>query len=665
MFQSSLFYNILKIRCLQSVCCFMAFFSVVWLISSCHQKQVKESQGDTLYAQAKDAAYGGDIEKACQLLQKALAIYQKDGHDEGMAESLLALAQMKTHVMQVDTALIYIDKALDIHVGDSLRAALLGEKGSIYIIKGDLRYGIHFIRQTMQEYGDAYTGEDKAVGCGNAAVACRRLGMADSARFFLDEGIKAARQVGDDEDLAFLFNNLTTYFTELNRYDEALEASHKAREAALRADEEIEGLGALVNEGGILNRKGDRQKALRLLEEVLPRVDSTGFAPMQVKTLTYLLQTCLEMNDDAKVDKYLARSEQLVKQMPSVGIQAVGLLEVMADIKIGKGDYHSALQLLNQVDTSAITNGTYPREAYLKQKASIMAGMGDYRQAYQFALQSAAATDSLRGEAAQRQLSELSSKLKAQERETEIARLKKAVAQRQFYVTLFAAALIILALLVAAYVYWQRRRKEQVLAQRYVEGLERERARFARELHDGACNELLGIGMAINTQQAPRQEVAGRVSQLRDTLRHISHELMPPQFEKATLDGNLGHYLQQCKSPALDITFTATGDFSKVPRHIAYEFYRITQEALGNIFSHAAATETQVILHCENRKVSLRVSDNGRRTEEAPDDGGANSLRHYDGIGLQSISERAKSIGADLCVNTTDQGTTLTIITPL
>ena len=640
-------------------------FIAMILVTSCRQKPEKESQGDVLYAQANETANEGEVEKACQLLQEAFAVFQRERNEEGMAETWLALAQMKTNELQVDTALIYVDKALDLQVGDSLRAALLSEKGTINIIKGDLRQGVHFIRRAILEYGEAFAGEDKAVGCGNAAIAYRRLGIPDSARYFLEEGIKAARQVDDDEDLAFLYNNLTTYLSELKRFDEALEACHNAREAAMRAGDELEELSAVVNEGIIMNRKGDRQKSIQILEDALPRVSREGYDLLHIKTLTYLLQTYKDEGDDAKINKYIAQSMQVLKQMPAAGIQAAGMLEVMADIKINKGDYHSALQLLNQVDTAAIKNGTYPPDAYLKQKASIMAGMGDYRQAYQLYLQSAAATDSLRGEDAQRQLSELSTKLKAQERETEIARLNKAVAQRQFYITLFASALIILALFAATYVYWQRRRKEKVLAQRYVEGLERERSRFARELHDGACNELLGISMAINTQQVPQQEVAGRISQLRDTLRHISHELMPPQFDKATLDENLGHYLQHSKSPELNIVFTASGDFSSVPRHIAYELYRITQEAVGNIISHAAASEAKVTLQCDPHEISLRISDNGCFPKKPAKDEDTTSSRLQDGIGMQSICDRAKSIGADLHISTTEQGTILSILAPM
>lgn len=640
---------------------FLVFF--VSLLLSCQKSSVKNSQGDVLYAQAESAAEEDDIDRACQLLLEAQKIYQKDGHEEGMAKAWLALAQMKTNEMQIDSALMYIDKALSLQVGDSLQAAILAEKGVICLSQGDLRQSLYYYRRAMDEGGEAYYGEDKAVGCGNAAIVCRRLAMPDSARFFLEEGIKAAQQVGDDEDLAFLYNNLATYLGELKSFDEALEACHHAAESASRAGDEFEGLNAIINEGFTYYLKGDDQKSLQILEDALSKSDDPNFVLLQTKTLTYLLIVSLQQGDATRVGNYLERGEQLLKQIPALSIQGAGLMEVMINIRIDRGDYTSAQQLLQQVD-DAVENGSYSRDAYLRQKASILAGMGNHRQAYELTLQSIIINDSLRGKEAQKQLSELSAKLKAQERETEIARLNKAVAQRQFYITLFAAGLIVLALLAAAYIYWQRRRKEQVLAQRYVEGLERERARFARELHDGACNELLGIGMVINTQQAQPQEVAGRISQLRDTLRHISHELMPPQFDKATLDENLGYYLQHSKSDTLDITFTTSGDFATLPRHIAYELYRITQEAVGNIISHASATEAQVTLNCDHREVSLCISDNGHRSEQNSKDENATSPRHH-GIGMQSINDRAKSIGADLRIETTDEGTTLSIHAPL
>ena len=161
--------------------------------------------------------------------------------------------------------------------------------------------------------------------------------------------------------------------------------------------------------------------------------------------------------------------------------------------------------------------------------------------------------------------------------------------------------------------------------------------------------------MSISTQTANTDEVASRISQLRDTLRNISHELMPPQFDTATLDEILNYYLQHIQSPTLTIHFSSQGDFSTLPKHIAYELYRITQEAVGNIISHASATEALVEITCNPKEVALTISDNGQNSS-AP-----NAHAPHGGIGLQSIHDRAKSIDASLNISNTNPGHQLTV----
>ena len=630
-------------------------FIILLSFQSCQRSSQAPSKGDEFYTQASEMVGEGDYEKTYQLLRKAFASYQDVDDKEGMASAWIAMAQIKTEDYQSDSALYYVDQALTLQVSDSMYAALLNEKGAIFAIMGEMKQAVRYIRQAIELGDKAFYGEDKAVACGNAAVAYRRLGMPDSACYFLEEGIQAAQEVNDDEDLAFLYNNLSTSLATLGRQDEALDASQEAYEAAVRADDMTEKLSALSNKGFFLLKKGEVKKSIQQLETILPQIDSIQHYSLELKTLSYLLQAYLVQDDTQKINYYLNICEQLVKQVPSKGINAVALLQTMVDIKLKKEDYVGALSTLEQVDSAALSNGTYPRDIYLKQRAICAAGLGNFQRAYNLSIEAAAVNDTLRGENVQRQLSELTQQLKAQERETEIARLNKTAARRQLYIAISTMSFIILALLVSSYIYWRHRREAQAQAHKYVEGLEKERARFARELHDGACNELLGIGMSISTQTANTDEVASRISQLRDTLRNISHELMPPQFDTATLDEILNYYLQHIQSPTLTIHFSSQGDFSTLPKHIAYELYRITQEAVGNIISHASATEAQVEITCNPKEVALTISDNGQNSS-AP-----NAHAPHGGIGLQSIHDRAKSIDASLNISNTNPGHQLTV----
>jgi len=167
---------------------------------ACQRSVKTSSQGAAIYAQAESAFGEGDTDKAIQLLQESLASYEKEGDEEGMATSWLAMAQGLTNEMQTDSALTLVSRAMQMQVDDSLHAALLNEMGSIHTIRGDFRQAVLFFRQAIEKGGAAFHGEDKAVACGNIAFAYRRLDMPDSARYFLEQGIMEAREVGDDEE---------------------------------------------------------------------------------------------------------------------------------------------------------------------------------------------------------------------------------------------------------------------------------------------------------------------------------------------------------------------------------------------------------------------------------------------------------------------------------
>ena len=85
-------------------------------------------------------------------------------------------------------------------------------------------------------------------------------------------------------------------------------------------------------------------------------------------------------------------------------------------------------------------------------------------------------------------------------------------------------AVVLIAVLagVVLTVVFRRRHQNKVeelrLAQKYIDGLEKERARVARDLHDGVCNDLLGIGMqlsAMGPDSPEREEVLSMLEGLR------------------------------------------------------------------------------------------------------------------------------------------------------
>ena len=196
------------------------------------------------------------------------------------------------------------------------------------------------------------------------------------------------------------------------------------------------------------------------------------------------------------------------------------------------------------------------------------------------------------------------------------------------------------------------------LTRKYIDGLETERERLAKELHDGVCNNLLALEMNLKGLPDKEQELKEPLSLLSETrmsVRNVSHELMPPTFQYATIDEMLFDYTSHIDLPGYaDLCYSSTEDtdWSLIPQQVGYEIYRIVQEALNNSIKHSSASFIEVSLLYKVNFVQITVKDNGH---------GFDLSKRYKGIGLRTIAERAKSVGGDLTIESGRSGTKISV----
>ncbi len=191
-----------------------------------------------------------------------------------------------------------------------------------------------------------------------------------------------------------------------------------------------------------------------------------------------------------------------------------------------------------------------------------------------------------------------------------------------------------------------KQEKELDSTRRYIEGLEEECKFFAKELHDGIANDLLGIQMkmALSNEQTS-QEVIEMIQKVHHDVRNISHDLMPPEFERLNLNEILQHYAQtQAKNNQLEIEFQTKSMNDTVTENLssrtAREVYRIVQEVTTNILKHSTGvTRIAITLtYHTDGKCELQITDNGKQSKPTE-----NNLT-MQGIGLRTVTDRVKSI---------------------
>lgn len=195
-----------------------------------------------------------------------------------------------------------------------------------------------------------------------------------------------------------------------------------------------------------------------------------------------------------------------------------------------------------------------------------------------------------------------------------------------------------------------------------------ERARLAREIHDGLAQDLWFAKLKIErAAQVPGldPEAAALVAEVTTAVDRGLAEARQAVLALRTdaLGGSLSdmlyRYLEEFgDSCGLRVEVTSDGALPDLSPRRQAELMRIAQEALNNVRKHADATVVRVTTSCFDGHLRVSIGDNGRGFQ--PDPGPP-----Y-GYGLQSMRERAAAIGAQLTIASRPRdGTTVVVDLPL
>ena len=207
---------------------------------------------------------------------------------------------------------------------------------------------------------------------------------------------------------------------------------------------------------------------------------------------------------------------------------------------------------------------------------------------------------------------------------------------------------------------WRRLTEANSRLAQYASTLEQltisqERNRLARELHDVLAHTLSGVAVELEGLRAVLHVNPERANALLDhSLRAIREgltetrralqELRARPIEDLGLTLALkGLIASIAERAGVEIEITIDHPLDDYTSELEQCIYRITQEALVNIASHAQATCAQVILKREETQLTLTITDNGCGFEP----GFSGPENHY---GLQGMRERAEMVGGRLLI---------------
>lgn len=182
-----------------------------------------------------------------------------------------------------------------------------------------------------------------------------------------------------------------------------------------------------------------------------------------------------------------------------------------------------------------------------------------------------------------------------------------------------------------------------------------ERERLARELHDSVTQSLYSLTLFAEAgsefvKSGNPDAIAHNFTRMGETaqqalkeMRLLVHQLRPLDLEQEGLAGALHRRLSAVEARVNVKGRLVAEELVDLPATVEEGLYRIAQEALNNALKHANATSVTVYLRVKEDMVELEVVDDGLgfNPDAAIDSGG---------IGMDSMRERARQLGATLTV---------------
>ncbi len=192
-----------------------------------------------------------------------------------------------------------------------------------------------------------------------------------------------------------------------------------------------------------------------------------------------------------------------------------------------------------------------------------------------------------------------------------------------------------------------KKETEQKVIQTIIQTEEKERRRFAQELHDGIGPLLSTTKLYLQWFNKPESKMDKGIiiSKMEETLeetvasiREISNNLSPNTLNSFGLSAALKTFINRIRNVS-DINFNYNNKLNKrLDEHIEITIYRLICELINNSIKHSEAQKVNIIIE-EQEDIEITYNDDGKGFDVVE------KIQSGKGAGLMNLSTRVQSLG--------------------
>ncbi len=462
-----------------------------------------------------------------------------------------------------------------------------------------------------------------------------------------------------------ILNLIGTLQKKQGNMDMALDYFQQGLEKAEMADDLI-GQGNSLNNIGLVYLQTDRPN-----EALDYFLSSTDFKSQANDTigLSYnydnLGMVSTQLEDFDAAERYFLQAgeyKKLIGDETGYAIVQNNIGEML--IQAGKSS-QAEPYFLKALEVANRTNYRDFRQYVLSKLAEVQENQGNIDQAYSYFKKHVALRDSLFNERKSEQIANLELGYQTEKKEREIAEQQAEIEQKNLLLMVSGGMLILLVI-----IGWQgrsrlkwknrqlleeeKRRAREAEMNAIISSQEKERNRFARDLHDGFGQLISTLNLNLKSistgkSKEDREKVfktsSEVIEEMHRELRNICFDLMPQTLIRQGLSSALAEFASRINATgAKRVEVNIFGLDERLSELQEISLYRISQEWVNNNLKYSDAEKITIQITKDEEEITLLIEDDGAGFDPE-------ILKQGKGNGWRNMTSRANLLNAEIEVD--------------